>query len=104
MTEYGSSPAAARPRPSNADAVLAFIRCQIARGEPFPSQRAIADFMGWKTDRGVPPVMMCLRAAGHVVVKERHPSGRGWRYEWELADQVPSSSSLLIRNQEASTP
>lgn len=75
------------------DKVLAFIKREIGAGKQFPSARQIRDHMGWLNDRASCDALMSLAAKGHLRVKNRTPSGRGWRYEWALLHCIAEGES-----------
>lgn len=66
--------------------VFQFIQAEVARCGRFPSATAIRNHMGWKTTQGVSDCMTALVCDRKLRVKSRTPSGRSFRYEYEIAD------------------
>lgn len=76
--------------------VLLFVEQEVRDGRSFPSSRAIRDYMGWLHDRASCDALMSLAAKGYVRIKARMPSGRGFRYEWELTNQHAQHSPRAL--------
>ena len=75
-----------KPLPYCRQKVLDFIAGEVVCGREFPRATVIRDHMGWKTTSGVSDVLTALVCDGRVRVKDRTPSGKGWRYEYELIE------------------
>jgi hypothetical protein len=75
-----------KPLPYSRQKVLDLIAAEVSQGRSFPRAAVIRDRMGWKTTSGVSDVLTALVCEGRLRVKNRTPSGKGWRYEYELIE------------------
>lgn len=69
------------------DAVHLFIEDELAAGHPFPSMQKISDHIGWKNANSAREALITLAYHGKLRVVRREPSGKGFRYFYELVGQ-----------------
>ncbi len=66
--------------------VLNFCQQHVAQTGHMPTNKQIAEHMGWKCDKSVPTALQSLVMLGKMKVSKRTPSGRGWSYQFDLIE------------------
>lgn len=79
-----------KPLSPNASKVLTFASEFQATHGMFPSRAHVIDHMGWNHHATYSDVMFTLVNAGKVRIIGREPSGRGFRYFFDLVGAEPA--------------
>lgn len=74
------------------EAVFRFCEGYVQKHGHMPSSKQVARHMGWKNEKNVCSALQALVALGMMRVVERTPSGRGWAYQFEIAECQTSKS------------
>lgn len=77
-----------RKKAPNAMAVYEWIRAEVSAGRPFPTLHQIAARQGWSSRTQANDVLARLVRKGYLKVVKRELVANGWRYTYELREDV----------------